>query len=268
MLSVKSITFGIWVLVLACFASAQPCYPDNYPPINPAGQDCEWLYIGGAVVERTIMTAVVDKQKPGVWSSIPPCACGWYPVEVPCPGCPPRTITYTKTGTLTWSSSSAYTVQSALALKARFIAEAGSTNTLTIQQQNSLAGTDTDSVADTYQWAPILCFERWFRPVQWHHQRAGYVMHDWTFQWERWCNGYPSTYDKTHCTEEVARADVSFTSPANYEYAPQKPPCGGVAITIPDPWDRKRETPCCDTVCGPAPVPPAHRCCGCEFHTQ
>lgn len=254
-------------LLCSCvsWARAQNCDPDNHVPDQNPGPGCEWLYWSAFLTDRDHITESLDELRKGDWEKLPFCACGWYPHTIPCPGCPPIVSTVTHTDTISWSVSSTHGVQHALALKLKLFAEIGYTGTLTTQQQEALSGSHVRSVSTQFSRQPIMCFDRFYRLVWNHHHRAGERRREWTFVWVKICDESIVIDDRayTYCSEVIASGSVTWDSFPNYQWAPQQPPCGGVPITDPDPWDGQRETPCCPDVCNP-PSPPQTPCCGCE----
>jgi hypothetical protein len=256
---------AVWIGLSAASAVAQ-CTPDGHPPPSDPGTGCEWWYNTASVSSRTLITARIDEPRHSVWEDLPPCACGWYPHTVPCPSCPPSPITKTIKDTLKWSTSSSVSSELALALKERLLSEIGFIWTLTVTEQSELIGSHTESTSITLNRQPIMCFTRHYRQVWSYHYVAGETYNDWVYFWDALdpdLNLCAAGHTTTTCTEQVARGSAAWNTFPNYEWAPQQPPCGGVPIQNPDPWDGERETPCCETVCV-SPPPGEHPCCGCE----
>lgn len=251
------------VLLSSAPAFAQ-CDPDDYIPLeSPGGAGCDWWYMNSAVAEQTVIVVVEDEPRYGVWETLPFCFCGWYPVTVPCPGCQPTEITLTKVETLGWSVQSTISDQIAFTLKERLLSEIGWTGTLTQEEQEALSGSVTRESTITSGVIPKACFTSYYRKAWHYYELSGATYYDWTYAWQVWCDEYPTqTTAMTHCSEMVASGTAHLHTPPNHQWAPMQPPCGGVPIQNPDPWDGKREEPCCPDVCLP-PSFPEHPCCGC-----
>jgi len=168
------------------------------------------------------------------------------------------------TDTGTWNVTVAKAKQEGLSLKFNLMADVGYTASLTASEQQSLTGTHTETTTIVLVRQKILCFDRFYRTIWTERFRKKKRYADWTFRWLEWCNNNPATATtETSCSQLLAIGSFKWTTYPQFQWAPQKPPCGGVAISYPDPWDGKRETPCCADVCTPPPSP-AHPCCGCE----
>lgn len=263
----------LYVTVLALGLSlANPatdqCDPGDYEPSVSPGVGCTWWYITGAFSERIVILSATDTRMTEPWTNLPPCACGWYPYTVPCPRCEANCTTVTLTDTLQWSVSlsTGSTIQSGLSLKNELIGEVGWNGALTASEERSLSGTRTVSVQEEFCRQPIMCFTRYYRQTWWKRSRTGRLNRDWIYFWQaNSAGGVPCGANAfTECTEIGATGSVKWSTRPNYEWAPQEPPCGGVPVQNPDPWDGKRETPCCSTVCEPPPLG-TYPCCGCEF---
>ncbi len=245
-----------------------PCDPDQNIPTTPPSAGCEWVYENGFTFDYNVITLRSTEVVNGPWVTLPFCACGWYPATVTCPSCPPTTATATLTDTFTWSISTTMggVHHDGLLLKWAMIADIGYTGQFTYQEHSSLGGTKTINVSQSISLQQIMCFSRFYRKTGYQHYRMGKRQREWTLLFYEWCNGVRSERSSsTSCIETLAYGFVNWETLPVYEWAPQKPPCGGVPVTNPDPWDGKREMPCCATVCEPPP-PPAHPCCGCEVH--
>jgi len=257
--------FGISMMLAAYTAVAQPCDPLDYKPREDPGAGFRWEYQTGDSIVKFVKLGGADERRKTGWELLPFCGCAWYPHTVPCPTCPPVTTQVTSTDTLTWTVSTTSTRQEGLALKFTMFAEIGWNGSLTQAEQEQLSGTHTSTVTTTFVRQPVLCFNKWYRQVwQWRmYSGARVVTH--RFSWRAVnARGEMGKKAETTCKQETV-GRVEWNTYPNYEWAPGKPPCGGIPIQNPDPWDGKREEPCCPDVCTPPPSP-AHPCCGCEFH--
>lgn len=198
------------------------------------------------------------------WVDLPFCFCGLYYPTTPCPTCPPVENQVITTDTLQWTVQSTTTQSSALSLKDDLIGALGYTFTLTTAEQQSLSGTHTETTTFTLRRQAIGCFTRYYRQVWYKRSRTGKQYTDWTYSWiARKASGEScGQAAQTYCSELTAYGKVIWNTFPNYEWAPSEPPCGGVPISSPDPWDGKREKPCCEPLCPPPPLP-ALPCCGC-----
>jgi hypothetical protein len=262
-LLLAAIAAGTLGLPVVSRSQPLPCSPDNYEPTQPPFPGCEWWYFNSSHIEWNAITFRSDERKTSAWEDLPFCGCQWYPHYVPCPSCPPLTTTVTLTDTLTWSVSSTTTTQDALALKSDLIVDMSYTYQLTEAEQAALTGTHTETTQYQFTRQAILCFTRYYRTVWWERVRKGERKRKWTYYWEEWCGGYSSgQFTHTFCESVVAQGEATWNTYPNYEWAPGEPPCGGVPIGDPDPWDGMREKPCCWPLCEiPRGMQP---CCGCE----
>lgn len=255
---------GLMLTTKPMVSAAPPCDPGNYCPNTPPSEGCdEWTYFGTNVSIVTKITVSADTLQNTSWEPLPFCACGWYPVTIPCPACPPITTEVSISDTLQWTVTTSLEQEYALDLKAELIVEVGFSGTLTLAEQQSLSGTHTEITTTTFSRQPILCFTRHYRQQWTQHVRGGERIRKWTYYWIDFCAKPEPVEVETTCEEILAQGIVTWNTYPNYQWAPQKPPCGGVAIQTPDPWGGKREEPCCENVCSPPP-PPQLPCCGCS----
>lgn len=251
---------------LAPSASAQ-CHPNDFEPSDPPSAGCEWWYLTGNLNHWYEVITHIDRPRRGQRDALSPCFCGWYPAHVPCPSnCPDYSTSVSHTDTLQWSVTSTISVQAALSFKwDLIITQLGYIAQWGAQEEQALSGTKTRQFSVNLPRQTIGCFTRYYRTAWTYHKRAGRYHVQWTYLWQEWCNGYP-TENKTAatmCDYTTATGSAEWDTIPHYEYAPSGPPCGGVPVSVPDPWDGRREEPCCDTVCLPPP-PGQNPCCGCE----
>ncbi len=261
----KRLTFAAaWVAALSCVLA---CDPDTNKPTDNPGTGCTWWYSTGSAELRNEISFQEDVRMKKDWEDLPFCYCNLYQYPVPCPTCPPMTDSVTIADALTWSIQQTTTQSFAFALKEWLIDCLTYTYTLTVAEQQSLSGTHTETTTITFARQATGCFTRYYRQVWYKKTRTGKQTAVWTYLWvPRKASGDPcGDAVKTECSEVSASGTVVWNTYPNYEWAPGQPPCGGVAITNPDPWDGKREKPCCEPLC-PPPSPPALPCCGCMTH--
>lgn len=235
------------------------------PPKGGLGPGCNWQYDNASVEHRYELLSHESEQMFTQWELVPYCACAWYPHYVPCPSCPPDidTITVTDTGQWSITVGQSGTHEFGLALRAHIFAAIGYNYQLTQSEQQSLSATHTETTQITRNRTRIMCFDRYLRQTWTKHVRKERSLADWTFYWVEWCGNAPTNNTTTTlCTALIADGTLTWNTFPMYQYAPGQPPCGGVPIQNPDPWDSKRETPCCPDVCTPPPAP-ATPCCGC-----
>jgi len=265
---VKAPNIGLLAIALLAACAFGDCSPDpdkNLPTEAPPN-GCTWAYRNQITYDQTHILSSSSILMTSDWETLTPCACGWYPATVPCPQCPSDVDTRTTTDTLTWTATytSAGTHAVAIGLKLAEIFSVGYTYTLTTTEQNALSGTHTETSTYTLNRTKILCFERYYR-VYWHDRaRAAQLKRVTVYFWSPDCGGQINTnvLVNSSCTDLLAECALFWSGFKNVEFAPQQPPCGGVAIQVPDPWGGIREKPCCETVCNPPPAP-KHPCCGC-----
>lgn len=246
-------------------AGGQGCGPTGNEPTSDPGPNCTWWYQDAIVFDRQVITSSHDTEQHSAWERLPPCACGFYGPTIPCPSCPDSALVKTLADTLQWTTTSTISDAVALSLRAKLLLDMGYSYTLTATEQLALSGTHTETTQYTLHRVPILCFTRYYRQIWTHHDRTGVTFRDWTYYWvarDQGMNECDAGTEKTTCTDVIASGTVTWNTYPNYEWAPQQPPCGGVAVTIQDPWGGTRETPCCSTVCVPPP-PGENPCCGC-----
>lgn len=242
------------------------CDPDGNFPKAPPPAGCKWEYEGSGTfyAERHVLVSSSDIDVFGPWDILTNCACGWYPETVPCPTCPPDPITKSITDTGTWSITTGTQQAAGFTLRSQLFADVGFSYTLTVSESQSLSATHTETSTITLNRQKILCFDRFYRERWVKRTRTRKMYFDWTYTWRAWCNEIMTgTTVTTQCSQLVASGTFTWNGYPQFEWAPQKPPCGGVPIQTPDPWGGKREVPCWACVCSPPP-PPEHPCCGCE----
>lgn len=243
------------------------CSTSSYEPTKEGlSPGCRWEYDYGDAVPRFELLFHESEQKFSDWELVPFCACAWYPHYIPCPSCPSDVdnLTVTDTGSWTITVSQSGTHELGIILRAHIFAAMGYNYQLTQSEQQSLNATHTETTQITRNRTRIMCFDRYLRQTWMKHVQKERLVYDWTYHWREWCgNNFTNQTTTTECTALIADGTVTWNTFPMYQYAPGKPPCGGVPISEPDPWDGVRETPCCPDVCTPPPSP-ATPCCGCE----
>lgn len=240
------------------------CDPKDYKPASPAGPGCVWEYDNGWYTTRDELLVSADNSQSTEWERLDACACGWYPSTVPCPSCPPDSISRTLTDTGTWTVSTKRESEHAFEIKGKLFSDVGYSYQLTRAEETSLSGTHTESGTVILSRQKFLCYKRFYRETWELRLRKRQRTSDWTFRWREFCGGNPGTrVTHTNGSQLLAKGSFVWKTLPQVEWAPQAPPCGGVPVDYPDPWNGKREMPCCADVCMP-PAPPAHPCCGCE----
>lgn len=247
------------------------CDPASFMPTEPLPPGCEeWQLLQFTWNDRYLLTASSDTPMHDGWETLPFFACGWYGENgEPCPETPPpTTITHHYSDTLGWETkeinTSEHSVDIAIALKKWLIEKIGYTYTLSEEEQKSLTGSHVEGVDIQLVRQPFMCRTRYYRRSWIRRLRRGEFHRDHNYAWAPFCGG---DRDLTHirytvCDELMSRGTVIWDTYPNYEWAPAQPPCGGVPIQNPDPWEGKREKPCCDNLCQDPPAEP-HPCCGC-----
>lgn len=238
------------------------CDPYDYKPTQENTTGCTWEYMGFKASEYTEITFSKESLKYGGWIGLPPCACGWYPSTVACPSCPPSTVPVQAVESLNWQITWINDPSHGKDLKAKLIQDIGFTG----EVPENLSGSKVFNATINLAKEPVMCYERFYR-TQWTEKvRHGRKVFHVDFDWGQWCDPgvTPSpAATKTVCKETLATGKATWNTLPAFQWAPQYPPCGGVAVTNPDPWDGKCEKPCCEGLC-PPPAAPAHPCCGCE----